>query len=278
MKKTKLQLWALGAGIGCNLLLFFVKLYVGLSANSICIWSDAVNNLADSLSCVLSFAFLAVAAKLGAKALPRVRARAQQLLSFVLAVIVALVGASFAYSSLERFFYPTPIWFSMKFFWLVLATAFVKLFLFFFFRAFAAKTGSSVIRVMQQDSLLDFCITLTTLLSFVLTQYVSFAIDAVFGMVIAVIILVSAVKMILTHTRALLNLVDANQRKKVESLISSFETIENLEEIWYDIGEDGAVTAVARAVFSSEANPQDAAGIIAEACLEETGIALRFLL
>lgn len=280
VKKNKTLSVVLAVGIACNLALFLTKLYIGLSVNSVCIWSDAINNLADSLSCGLSFAFLCVTARVSRDRLPFVADKAQQLLSFVLAVVVMIVGFSFAYSSLERFLYPTPIWFQMKFFYVLLATAAVKLAMFFFYRFYARKTASGVLRVMQQDSILDFFITLTTLISFALTQYVDFAVDAVFGLLISILICINAGKMIRDAVTALLNIVPKSKRDLLYEMLSDSPLFSSVPDVRFDIDEENDVTATValpqcaskQALFAEECVR------LTEQCLQQTGIKLRFVL
>ena len=281
MNKNKTILFVLAVGVACNLTLFFVKLYIGLSSNSVCIWSDAVNNLADSLSCILSLGFLAVTMRVSRDRLPFVADKAQQLLSMILAIVVLLVGLSFAYSSLERFMYPTPIWFQMKYFYVLLGAAFAKLAMFFFYRAFAKRTGSGVLRVMKNDSILDFFITLTTLISFTLTQYVSFAVDAVFGLVISTAICVNAAKMICDEVTALLNIVPKAKREQLQALLLESALFLSQPDVRYDIDESRVITATVGGSFAPEIDEsarRAQCDAVAQQCLEQTGIKLGFVL
>lgn len=271
----------IAAGTMCNLLLFGVKLYVGLSANSICIWSDAMNNLADALSCMLSLGFLLLVLRLGDRLQSEIAEKGEQLLSFLLSLVVAGVGVSFAWSSLERLMYPTPVWFSVKHFFIVLFTALVKLGMYFFYRAFARRTRSDVLRVMQADSLMDCFITTATLLSFTMTRYFSFAVDAVFGLAISIFLFVGAAKLIRIHLRALLGIVPAATRAGVTSCISSCKVLANCEKIQYYIGKDNAITAF---VFAQTAEPadgvplQEALAQLAAETAAQTGVRLHFVL
>jgi len=264
-----------------NFLLFGVKLYVGLSVNSICIWSDAINNLADALSCLVSLGFSAWSMRLGKTAQEDLPEKSEQLLAFLLSGVVAFVGVSFAYSSLERLIYPTPVWFSVKYFLIVLFTVFVKVFLYFFYRRWAKTTGSRVLRVLQADSLMDCVITTATLLSFTLTRWLEFSIDAMFGLVISVILLVGAAKLLMQHLRALLNVVAAETREQVETLISSCKALANCEKIQYYIGRDDVTAAfvfAAAAPELSENERQRAFEQLAQTTMEQTGVVLRFVL
>ena len=275
------MLFIFGAGMVFNLVLFGVKLDVGLTVNSICIWSDAVNNLFDALSCLLSVVCMAAAQAAGRGGAKRVEMKTEHLLSFVLSVIVAAVGVSFAYSSLERFIYPTPVWFSMKYFFIVLATALAKLGMFFFYRHFALRTGSVVLQVVKTDSLLDFFVTLCTLLSFTLTQVVSFAVDAAVGLVISALILVQAVRLLVKSVRVLLDYVPHEQRKMTETLISACKAIEKIEKIQYYKEDAATVDAFVRVRFDAALPARDIHAAIAALqtqCLTQSGVRLQFIL
>ena len=280
IKQQSLVLKIFTAGTLLNLLLFGVKLYVGLSVNSICIWSDAINNLADALSCLASLGFTVLMLRLGAKIQREVSAKGEQLLSFLLSAVVAGVGVSFAWSSLERLIYPTPVWFSMKFFFIVLFTAVAKLLMFFFYRVFARKTGSPVLRVLQADSLMDCFITTATLLSFTLTRFLSFAVDAVFGLAISVILFIGAAKLIATHLRALLNLAPRQTREQVAAAAAACEAADSAAEIRYFIGRDQDITAFvcARPEALAQEDGRAALERLAAKTKETTGVKLCFLL
>lgn len=265
----------ISAGVVFNLILFLTKLYVGLSVNSICIWSDAMNNLADTLSCIVSLVFMYIAMRVGKNGISYVINKAEQLLSFVLAIVVAAVGFSFAYSSLERFMYPTPVWFSTKYFIVILATALAKLGMFLFYRFFSAKTSSPVIRVLAADSILDFFITTATLISFTLTRYTEFTIDAVFGIIISIIIVVNAIRMIKQSASSLLNIVSREKRDKFEEVISSFDSIEKNGEISYYIDRDEKVTASVEIILKANLSAEEFrifSESVSQKCFEETGI------
>ncbi|MBR3553473.1 MAG: cation diffusion facilitator family transporter [Clostridia bacterium] len=263
-------------GLAFNLVLFGVKLYVGLSSNSICIWSDAINNLFDALSCLLSFFCMMAAQSAGRGGAVRVQTKAEQLLSFVLAVIVVLVGAGFAYHSLERLMYPTPVWFAMNYFYIILMTALAKLALYFFYRLINKRRGHAVLRVMQTDSLLDCFITTGTLISFTLTRYLSFAVDAIFGLVISVVIVIQAVRMIVSSVRTVLDVVPKKDRELIENCISSHKGIEKIEEIHYYIEENNEACAYVRVRFADGADARAITDALKTACLD-AGVRLCFI-
>lgn len=254
-----------------NLALFFVKLYVSLSSNSISIWSDAVNNLSDFLSCLLSAACMLLSVRLLKKGLDFVAERLERLLSILLSLAVTFVGLAFAYSSLERFMYPAPIWFSVKFAALIAATALLKLLLFFFFKSRHKKSGSPVIKIMSADSLLDFFITLTSLLSFTLTRYTEFAVDAVFGLIISGVVTVNAAKLLYSSICGAVGFVREEKRAQLARFFEE-KGITASKTVFFIQGDEsiGAyVTAVLPSAIGTDALKKE--------CFEKTGIKIAFV-
>lgn len=219
MKNEKIVVRICFSAFFVNLILFFTKLYISLSANSISIFSDGINNLADSMSCILSGVFVLAAVSINKKEPEFTIGKAEQILSFVLSVIVFAVGAGFAYSSAERLMYPTPIWFSSVYFAVILVTAVVKAGMFVVLRCFEKKTNSAVLAVMKTDSLMDAAITMVTLISFTVTRYTDFTVDAFAGIAISIFIIAESAVLVRQSLFGLLNIVSAKDRSVLKNEI-----------------------------------------------------------
>ena len=230
IRKNKVIPWCAAAG-SVNLALFFIKLYVGLSSNSIAIYSDSMNSLSDFLSCAVSIACLIAVRRLSDKKLGYVADKTEQLLSFILSSAVLAVGLSFAYSSLERFMYPTPVWFSTKYFFIILLSASAKFILFLLLRFAENKNSSPILKIMKTDSLLDFFVTSVTLISFTLTRYTEFSVDAVCGLLISVLICVQAVRLVCSTVLKLLDRPPQKTLDKINGILSEFRDCAELEKL-----------------------------------------------
>ncbi len=216
-----------------NIVLFITKLYIGLASNSISIYSDGINNFFDSLSGIISFVCLILILRSVDVSGKGIAKRCERLLSFIMSVIVGVSGFYFAYSSLERLMYPTPVTFAVKYLTVLIATALAKLGLFAVFRYAQKKTSSPIVKVMAFDSLLDFFITSVTALTLIMSAYGSYSLDAVCGIVISGIIIVSAVKMIFSEASKLIGYVSPQIRAEAEERILANETVEELDSISY---------------------------------------------
>lgn len=225
-----------------NFLLFVTKLYVGLSSNSISIYSDGVNNFFDSLTGVLSFALLiSVSGKISPVVLYK-RKKTEQLLTFIISATVAFSAFYFAYNSLERLTYPTPVSFSVRYLVIIAATAAVKLLMFVLLRLYAKKTDSAVVKLISVDSLLDFFITAVTVLTLVLSVGGKYAFDALCGMGISAVILFAAVKNLISSLSHLTESPSKEKREKLAELLEdrsvkdiSFDLSSEREEVYIKI-------------------------------------------
>ncbi|MBR6391944.1 MAG: cation transporter [Eubacterium sp.] len=197
MKNAGLKAVIFGAVL--NFTLAVVKLYIGISSNLLTIYCDAVNNLADNFSCVLAIGGFILVKKLG----ERQSERAQSLCTFVISAIVAVTGIYFVYNGLERFLYPTPVVYSVKYAVLIAVTVGVKIFMAVMYKAFNKHENSDVLRALVTDSILDCFITVAALMSLFLVSKLNYAVDGVFAVVTGGIITVSAIRSLIKEAKFL---------------------------------------------------------------------------
>ena len=228
-----------------NLLLFFVKLYVGLSANSITVYSDAVNNLFDSLSGGISFAGLFAISRAADLSAAHTLKKGEQLFSLLISVLLTFTALYFFYSSLERLVNPWPVSFTSLHVWALLGTALAKLGMLFVYRRGNRKTPSGVLRLMAMDCLLDFFITLTSVFTLWLSAKGAFRADAVCGVGISIAIAAPAVKSVLTNAAALVGFVPAQTRAAVNAVLGEAVAAGEIRSMRYERGEAGVTLLVA---------------------------------
>jgi cation diffusion facilitator family transporter len=208
--------------VGSNLILFFTKLYIGLGANSISIYSDGINNFFDSLSAVVTLVCLSFLWRNTDKSSRGYISKAEDLLTFIISAIIGFTGFYFAYSSVERLMYPTTVSYRTKYLYILIATAIAKLIMYAVLKALNKKGRSDILKLMSLDCILDFFITGVTVMTLLISTYGNYAADALCGMVISVIITVSAVKSLLSACRKLIGYLPAEKR---ESFLESLSEI-----------------------------------------------------
>lgn len=235
-----------------NFLLFVTKLYVGLSSNSISIYSDGVNNFFDSLTGILSFALLISLARQTSPVVLYKTKKTEQLLSFVISATVAFSAFYFAYNSLERLTYPTPVNFTVKYLAIIIFSAAIKLLMFAALRLCAKKIGSAVVRLISLDSLLDFFITAVTALTLILSVDGKYAFDALCGLGISGVILFTAVKNLISSLSYLTETPAKEKGEKLSELLEdcpikavSFNLSEEADEVYIKIIDGGDTASLA---------------------------------
>ena len=231
MSKDKYLFYSCGFAFASNLILFGVKLYIGLKSNSISIFSDAINNLFDSLSGVITLISLYLLLSNDDNFSKGYFEKGEQLFSFLMSLIIVLAGFYFAYNSIERFMYPTPVWFITIYAVVLAGTALAKIIMYFIYNSFSKKSNSPVIKVMKTDCILDFCITLITIVTLIVSQYGSYSFDALFGLIISLIIIISAFKMLFSSGKSLINYVSYEDRVKLKEIIEKYKSDIEISEI-----------------------------------------------
>ena len=226
--KNKTYVFIAIFGTLVNFALFAVKLYVGVSTNSLSIYCDAINNLGDTVSGIIASVGFATAIKLQTVA----ARRAQSLATFVIGIILALTGAYFAYNGLERLMYPTPVSYLKKYALLIGVTALVKVAMAVFYFFIYRRGKNVVIKTLLTDSILDTGITCATLMSLYLVQKINYAVDGYFAIALGLVIAISAIKTVVGETRFLINGDDEG-----ENTATMGESTENAEPA--HIGENG---------------------------------------
>ena len=187
-------------GIVANILLAALKLLAGALSGSISITADAVNNLSDAGSQLISLISFRISAKPADRDHPFGHARIEYVASMIVSFLVLLVGVELLRGSVRKIRAPEPIDFRPAVLIILLVSVAVKLWLFFFNRKIGKKIDSTVIRATGTDSLSDAAATSAVLISALISHFTGFDTDAYMGILVAVIILIAGVK-ILNETK-----------------------------------------------------------------------------
>ena len=179
-------------GMVCNLLLCLGKLTVGTLFGSIAILADALNNLSDASSNIVSLVGFKLASKAPDAEHPFGHARYEYLAGLVVSVTILGIGFSLLKESAVKVLHPTPVQFS----WLTVAvlavSILVKLWMSVFNRTIGRTIGSETLIATAADSRNDVLSTGAVLLSTVLCRLTGWdRLDGLMGVAVAVFILVS---------------------------------------------------------------------------------------
>ncbi len=273
--RTKKALCLVIIGIVMNLALAFGKLFVGLSANSLCILLDSTNGFFDTLTGVVAAVAFGLVALAPTERFPYGFGRSEYLAGFVVAVAAAVMGVSFLMESLNRLAMPEPVWYGLQSTVLLSVSIVVK---FGFSLAVALcnrKICSKALRAIALDGFLDVGITAATLTSFTLSARLSYAIDSFFGIAISIVVLVFSVKMIVDTVRTLIGTSETKEENDALAALCKEEpVVEELKDVrLHDYGYR-AKFGVVYVTFSSDSTEEERADAICRITTrlkEETG-------
>lgn len=178
-------------GIVVNVLLSAAKLLVGTLSHSIAITGDALNNLSDAGSCIVTLVGFKMANIKPDKEHPFGHGRIEYIAALIMGFIVELMGFELIKTSVERIREPEESVFSFAAVAVLLLSIGGKLFLAFFNRYLGKKIDSPAMTAAVADSISDTVATSATLISLILSQFTSFPVDGVFGIVVALFIMYS---------------------------------------------------------------------------------------
>ena len=183
-------------GIIVNTILFAVKFIVGLIVGSIAISADAFNNLSDAASSVITIIGFKLADKPADKEHPFGHGRIEYVSSLLVAFLVILVGFEFTKTSFNRILNPSPITFEIIPFIFLLISIFFKLWLSIFNKKIGNKINSGALKAASTDALGDVFTSSTVVISFLLSNFISFPLDGYIGLIVAIAILIAGIKLV----------------------------------------------------------------------------------
>ncbi len=176
-------------GLGCNALLFVVKLAIGLFTGSISIAADAMNNLSDGLSSLISIVGFKLAAKAPDSKHPFGYGRSEYIAGLAVSMLILTVGLEFLKSSVSRILHPSPVLFSPVLAGLLALSILVKLWMGLFNRRIGKAIQSAVLLAAMQDSINDVVTTTVVVVGMVAGQFTDHPVDGYIGVIVALFIL-----------------------------------------------------------------------------------------
>lgn len=178
-------------GILCNLFLFAGKLTAGLLAGAVSVSADAVNNLSDASSSIVTLLGFKLAQKPADEDHPYGHARIEYLSGLGVAALILLIGVELAKTSLGKILHPEPTEFTALTFGVLAVSILVKLWMSLFCRKLGDHIQSSALRATAADSRNDVVTTLAVVLGGIAGNFFDMNIDGFVGLAVAVFILIS---------------------------------------------------------------------------------------
>lgn len=176
-------------GILLNILLFVGKFVTGLLTNSIAITADAVNNLSDAGSSVITLAGFKLAEQKADSEHPYGHGRMEYIAGFVVAAIILIMGFELIRSSVEKIIHPQKPLFSAVTAGILIASILVKCYMAFYNYKIGKKIDSAAMKATATDSLSDCVSTTVVLISAIVGYFSGLQIDGICGVLVGLLIM-----------------------------------------------------------------------------------------
>lgn len=183
-------------GILLNLVLFLGKFAVGTISGSLSIRADAMNNLTDAASQIVSLISFRMAAKPADRDHPFGHARIEYVASMIVSMLILLIGYQLFRDSIEKLIHPVQTEFRWVTVAVLIGSMLVKLWLGLFNRALGKKIDSDVLRATMVDSLSDVGATAAVLAGTLLRHFANVELDAYLGIAVSVLIVVGGIRVL----------------------------------------------------------------------------------
>jgi cation diffusion facilitator family transporter len=213
-------------GMICNILLFGIKITVGLFINSISVTADAFNNLSDAASSIISFIGVKLAGKPADKEHPFGHGRFEYIAAMAVSFLILQVGFSLLQKSFAKILKPQSVTFSPALIGVLVVSILVKVWLMWFNKKLGERINSAVMKAVAVDSLSDVIVTSATIFSVIIAAMTNLRIDAYMGLLVAVFVMLAGFRIAKETLEPLLGqAADRKAYQEITDIVESYEGI-----------------------------------------------------
>ena len=227
-------------GIITNVLLASFKAVVGILASSVAIVMDAVNNLSDALSSVITIVGTKLSQRPADRKHPFGFGRIEYFSAIIIAVIVLSAGITSLVESIKKIFDPTEPSYTTTTLIVIVVAIVVKLVLGQYVKKKGEQLKSDALIASGSDALFDAIITLATLISAGVMLLWGISLDGILGALISVVIIKAGIEMLASPVNELLGTsISADFAKQIQTEVSNFEGVHGVFDlILHNYGPD----------------------------------------
>ena len=230
-------------GIIANVLLSAFKAVIGIVSGSVSITLDAVNNISDAMSSLITIIGAKLSSKEPDKKHPYGYGRIEYLSTMAIGVIIAYAGVTSLIESIQKIIKPSDPDYSIISLIIVGAAVFVKIALGLYTKASGKKLDSDSLVASGKDALNDAIISTSTLIVAIIFVATHLNLEAFVGLIIAIMILKTGYDTLEETISELLGeRVPTTLSKAVKNSINSFDEVNGVYDlIIHDYGKDRLV-------------------------------------
>ena len=229
MKRFKATKIASFLGIFFNLFLFIIKFITALITSSQAMIADAINSLGDIFSSLMTLIGNKIASKPKDDDHNLGHGKAEYIYSLLISIVIIIVALTLFKDSFESIFNRSNYTFSYLLIIVCIITIVIKLSLFIYTNKLSKSLNSLLLKANSKDHLYDAVITMINLISIFLTNIGIYFVDGVVGVLIAIWILVSGIKIFKESYDVLMDkAIDNITKEKVLNVVKKYSEVKKI--------------------------------------------------
>ena len=219
-----------------NLLLFAAKFVASVLAGSLAMQADAINNLSDAGSSVVSLISFKISAKPADRDHPFGHARIEYVASMIVSFLILFIGVELVHGAIDKLLSPTKPTLNVLAIVILSVSVLAKFYMAFFNRRVGNKIDSDVMRASAVDSLSDMGATLAVLVAnlsvLFLPDAVSMYVDPVISLIVSVLILIAGLKILNETKNSILGLAPTAETVEIiEKMVAEYPSVLGIHDL-----------------------------------------------
>lgn len=252
-------------GIVCNFLLSGGKLIAGIAVGSVSITADALNNLSDAVSSLITLVGFLIAQHPADKEHPYGHARFEYMSGMMVSVLILLMGIELVKSSVSKIFHPVGIKFEITALLILMISIGMKMWMYFFNRSLGKRIKSSTLFATATDSRNDVIATSAVLAGCIVHKIFGINVDGYIGLAVAIFILYSGIGIAKDTVTLLLGKeADEDLVRQINDIIMSHDKVLGFHDLLIHDYGPGKCYASVHVELSAEENALDCHNILDE--------------
>ena len=219
-------------GIALNVVVFCIKLFAGLLSASVAIVADALNNLSDALSSVITLIGFKMSGKPADRQHPFGHGRIEYISALFVSIAILYMGIELVRSSFDKIMNAEPIVVTAASVFILVVSILLKTWMYFFNRKIGKKISSQSMAATAKDSLSDSIATAAVLIGVLISYFTGYTIDGYIGLIVSAFILWTGYTTIRDSLTPLLGQApDPELVKEIEQLVLSHEGVIGMHDL-----------------------------------------------
>lgn len=222
-------------GIISNCVLVIIKIILGLLSGAISIIADAINNLSDMATSIITIIGFKLSSKPADDEHPFGHERIEYIMGLIISFIILFIGIELGRTSIDKIINPSPL--DKRFIWITLSglvvAIIIKIWQGLVYRKISKKIDSIALKASSQDSFNDVISTAAVLVGLILSHFVfNFNLDGYLGIAVALFILYSGISLVKSTIDPLIGVLpDQELIKKISDDILNYEGVLGIHDL-----------------------------------------------